>query len=250
EKDLRSAAGFTEDVATKQMESFTAQVKQLKNELVLIGIEIFNVLRPRLESLIKQVKKGIDWFDGLTDSQKKLAVNIGLVAAAVGPALLVLSSMIRTVTTLKVAVIGLTAANKGLMASMTLYTLIASAILGVGQAGDWAADKIDNYYLASLARAALPHAGFIRQTKSMIEVIRGLQDNTLTWSEFIRMNGREVDEWAQKHREAAEVTEDFNEVLESALRFIRQYSDAVPIASAAMTDLIQDYQDGTLSAEG
>lgn len=250
EKELRSATGFTEAVAEKQMESFAAQVEQLKNELVLVGIQIFDILRPKLMSLVEQIKKAIDWFDDLTDSQKNLIINMGIFAVAIGPVAYALSGLTKIIVGVRTAVVGLTIANRGLMASIKLYILVAAAILAVGQAGDWAANKIDNYYLASLARTVLPHAGFVYQTKLMIEMIKGLADHTLTWSEYIRMNGREMDEWAQKHREAVEVVDDFDEVLESSEKFIKKHSETLPLASAAMVDLIQDYQDGTLSAEG
>lgn len=236
EKELRSATGFTEDVAAKQMESFTAQVEQLKNELVLVGIQIFDILRPRLESLIEWIKKGINWFDSLTDTQKKWIVNLGIGAAAIGPVAYALSGLTKIIVGARTAVVGLTIANRGLMASMKLYTLIAAATLAVGQAGDWAANKIDNYYLASLARAALPHAYFVHQTKSMIEVIRGLVDNTLTWSEYIRMNGREIDEWADSHRKATEAIEEGTE-------FVWKYSGAIDQSAASSVKAKIAHQD-------
>jgi len=112
EKDLRSAAGYTDEVAKKQMESFTAQMKQLKNELINVGISIFDILKPRLESLIEAIKKGIDWFNSLTDSQKKLIVNFGIFAAAIGPVLIGLGSITRAVVTLRTAMLSLAVATK------------------------------------------------------------------------------------------------------------------------------------------
>lgn len=132
EAKLRSATGFTEDVATKQMESFTASVEQLKNELVLVGIQVFDILKPRLEGLVEDVKKGIEWFDNLTDSQKDWIVSLGLVAAAIGPVLIGLGSMVRAVATLRTAIVSLNiAAGSGGL--LTTLLLLAPAIAAVTQ---------------------------------------------------------------------------------------------------------------------
>ena len=119
EKDLRSAAGYTADVAAKQMESFAASVEQLKNELINIGIEIFEILKPRLESLVESIKKGIEWFDSLTESQKKWIVNLSLVAAAIGPVLFGLGSLIRTYGTLRTAVVTANIAMHGSLGALS-----------------------------------------------------------------------------------------------------------------------------------
>ena len=112
EKDLRSAAGYTDEVAKKQMESFTAQMKQLKNELINVGISIYEVLKPKLESLIEWIRKGTDWFNSLTDGSKKLIVSLGIFAAAIGPVLIGLGSITRAVVTLRTAMLSLAVATK------------------------------------------------------------------------------------------------------------------------------------------
>jgi len=131
EGSLRSATGFTENVAAKQMESFTAQVEQLKNELINVGISIFDVLRPNLEDLLKQVKKAIDWFDNLTEGQKKLAVNMGLVLIVLGPALSIFGKLTVVIPQVTKGVIGLNVASKGLLAT---WGPLALAVV----AGGWA----------------------------------------------------------------------------------------------------------------
>lgn len=48
EKELRSASGFTDDVASKQLETFNAQVELLKSRVMDVGIGIGAVLVPAL----------------------------------------------------------------------------------------------------------------------------------------------------------------------------------------------------------
>lgn len=153
EKELRSATGFTEDVAAKQMESFTAQVEQLKNELINVGISIFDILRPRLESLIEWIKKSIDWFDSLTDIQKNLIINMGIFAAAIGPVAYALSGLTKIV-------VGLNTAMTSLGVTLGVTTGVATGMV---------------------AALAIGLARFGVDVYTYINAFKALGDETLSW---------------------------------------------------------------------
>lgn len=94
EKQLRSASGYTESVATKQMEAFSNQLKVLKNNLTLVAIEIGGILAPGILALNDKIMKGVEWWQKLNEEQKKFLVNVGKVAAVTGPALVIFSKML------------------------------------------------------------------------------------------------------------------------------------------------------------
>lgn len=58
-----------------------------------LGAAIQSVLAPMLEKLAEICKKVAEWFKGLDDSQKETIVKIGLLAAAIGPALIAIGKM-------------------------------------------------------------------------------------------------------------------------------------------------------------
>ena len=84
----------TADVAAEQLKSFASQMVILKNNLMDVGIEIGRVLTPVLLRLSEVVRRGLDWFRGLNDAQKKFLVAVGAVAVAIGPVLIMLGSLL------------------------------------------------------------------------------------------------------------------------------------------------------------
>ena len=67
EKELRSASGFTENVATKQLDSFESQLKLLESAFIDVAIQIGEELTPYLQDLIPVLQ------DLLPEIGKKLA---------------------------------------------------------------------------------------------------------------------------------------------------------------------------------
>ena len=239
EKELRSATGYTEDVAKKQMESFAAQVKQLKNELINVGISIFDILKPRLESLIDWVKKAIDWFDNLTDTQKSLIVNLGIFAAAIGPVAYALSGLTKIVVFLRTAIIGLTIANRGLIGTIKPFTAIATATILMAEGLDRLTAGMNKYGSAVLRSIIYPHSEALHGIKLNIEAIKGLKDGTLEWSDVLKMSRFDLEDWAKAHREGTEATEESTEA-------VGEQTDAMGYYSTVM---MQDIIPATLSAK-
>lgn len=115
EDDLRSMGGVTEDVANRQMESFLNQIKRIRNQLVVIAIEIGAVLAPKLLWLSENIiKPGIEWWQKLSDEAKTFIVLCGAIAVAAGPVLVVLGL--------------LGSATAGIVAGLTALVTVAGAI--------------------------------------------------------------------------------------------------------------------------
>ncbi len=84
--ELQRVAGEAYGTNAASMEIF-------KNKLVDVAISIGEILLPSLMSLIEKVEGWIEKFDSLSEEQQKMIVNIGLVAAAIGPALIIFGKL-------------------------------------------------------------------------------------------------------------------------------------------------------------
>ncbi|KKM63697.1 hypothetical protein LCGC14_1508900, partial [marine sediment metagenome] len=113
-EDLKKMGGITEEVASKQMEAFNAQLKTLKNTVIGAAISIGQTLAPMLEKLIEQVKKvaarvtaWIKEHPKLTEWIVKLAAAIGTLMVILGPLVMMLPGLVTGFVLLKAAVISL-----------------------------------------------------------------------------------------------------------------------------------------------
>ena len=90
------SASYTGQSA-REAENASGSLRSMKTELQNLGTEIGGVLMPIVMPFLDKLKELVDWFTGLSDSQKKLIVIIALVVAAIGPILMVLGSLITAV---------------------------------------------------------------------------------------------------------------------------------------------------------
>lgn len=157
---LNDMKGITEEVAEKQMKSFSNQMKVLKNQLSIVGIEIGEVLAPILLSLNELVKSGIESWRGLSDTSKRFIVISGLIVTAIGPLLIALAAVVTlagaavtalgTLAAVAGPVIGVLTGPAGI-AALTLGgtalaggAFLASNLSGAGGANDNARRKLEN----------------------------------------------------------------------------------------------------------
>lgn len=84
----------------RTMDSPTNKIRAMKEQAQQIGIQFGQILIPILEKLIATIKPLMDLFQGLSKEQQEMIVKIALIAAAVGPVLLVVGKVISVVGTL------------------------------------------------------------------------------------------------------------------------------------------------------
>lgn len=141
EKALRAAGGTTQDVADKQLKSFTSQMKILWNNIVDVSMEIGKSLVPALKKVSVWIQQALNWWRGLSNSAKDSILMFAGIAAAVGPALMILGKIIGLmspfIVLFKVAggyLIGLftSISSVGLVALLPLIKVIAIIGLVVG----------------------------------------------------------------------------------------------------------------------
>ena len=96
---MDSAGGTAQDMAETQLDNLTGQLTILKSGIEAVAIAFGNLLMPMIKSIVAVMQKFVDWVNSLDEGQKKLVVTLGLIAAAIGPVLIIvgkLSSLIGT----------------------------------------------------------------------------------------------------------------------------------------------------------
>lgn len=84
----------------RTMDSPTNKIRAMKEQAQQIGIQFGQILIPILEKLIATIKPLMDRFQGLSKEQQEMIVKIALIAAAVGPVLLMVGKVVSVVGTL------------------------------------------------------------------------------------------------------------------------------------------------------
>jgi len=99
-KQLKEMGDITEEVANKQLKSFSSQIKIFKNQIVNVGREIGSILAPSILAMNERIKGAIEWWKELTGENKKFIVKLLAIAAAAGPVLIALGFVATAVASL------------------------------------------------------------------------------------------------------------------------------------------------------
>ena len=94
EANLRNAGGTTQDVADKQLKSFSSQLTITWNMINGVAIGIGQKLAPAIGWMNDMVRDAIGWWNSLEQSTQNNILVIGGIAAAIGPFLIGLGSII------------------------------------------------------------------------------------------------------------------------------------------------------------
>jgi len=131
EKELRNAGGTTDKVANKQMKSFSNQLKLLKNQLSVAGIEIGKAFAPILLDLAKKLKGVAKWIAELSDTSKKWLLVLGGAVAVIGPVLVIVGQLAIAYTGLAAAIVRTNAAQLTFLAKFKNLAVLLAANPGV-----------------------------------------------------------------------------------------------------------------------
>ena len=136
---LENFKGYAETAAETEL----GPLQELKNAIGDVGEEIGKVLMPYIQAAATALKGFAKWFEKLPSWVKTTTVAVGALAAAIGPATLGLSAMLKILPSLKVAFAALTG-PVGLVT--TAIAAATTAIIGFNaakkQAFSDAADKL------------------------------------------------------------------------------------------------------------
>lgn len=171
EEQLRKAKGITDEVANKQMKAFANQMTVLKNQVTVMAIEIGKSLAPMLTTLASAIKFVVVAWRSWSAELKSAITTVALLAAAMGPLLIVLGFVVSSVghltviyATLRTTTIGLTVATIGLKAAML-------GVIGLGFAAFIVAVRVDLARLTNEANDAAD--AFERMSGKRLQGLRG-----------------------------------------------------------------------------
>lgn len=184
ERQLRQAGGTTRDVAEKQMKSFTNQMKQVRNQLIVTAISVGKTLAPAFKFLASTIQDLAKRWEGLSSNTRKWILIVAGVAATVGPVLIVLGALSQSIVAMtsviklasvafafgKASILGFGLAIKGLaiLGAAAIVFAVADAIGFFGRAAKDSAPQI-----AMLNRLM---ENLLEATRSQIDSSKSLSD--------------------------------------------------------------------------
>lgn len=97
---INNCAGTTDEMAKAMMSGFGGSIEQLKSSIDVLMTSLGQLLAEYLTPIIAKIQEWVTKFNALDDSQKQTIIKIALMAAALGPLLIVIGKTISTVGTL------------------------------------------------------------------------------------------------------------------------------------------------------
>jgi len=107
---ILQATGNAQGDLARTMDSPTNKIRTMKEQATQIGIQFGMILIPILEKLIAVIKPLMDKFQGLSKEQQEMIVKIALIAAAVGPVIMVVGKVVSVIGTLSSVISTITGA--------------------------------------------------------------------------------------------------------------------------------------------
>lgn len=95
--ELDNAKGTAKKMANVMESGPGGALRRMKSAVEGMAISIGNILAPMIVKITKKIVSFTKWFDNLSPKTKKMIVKFGLLAAAIGPALIVMSKLVGAV---------------------------------------------------------------------------------------------------------------------------------------------------------
>lgn len=124
---LKDATGSAAQQAETQLDNLKGSLTLLQSALEGAGIVIGQRLTPYIRKLADFINALVTKFNNLTDEQQDMIVKIGLVVAAIGPVMLIISKLIGTILGIKkaISIIGTLIKTIGMIASPIGIAVVA-----------------------------------------------------------------------------------------------------------------------------
>ncbi len=125
---MADSAGATEKAMAIAAETakfqFDSAMTQVKTSLVELGMQLLPIAVDLFNQLQGAVKKVTDFFNNLSPGMQKIVIGLGAFAAAAGPALMVVGSLIKNIKLLKTTLTGAHPALLVLTAAVATFGFI------------------------------------------------------------------------------------------------------------------------------
>ena len=94
---LLNCSGTTEEMSAAMMSGFGGSMERLKSSIDVLVYSLGQALAPVIQKIVDGIQGLVDKFNALSPEQQQTIVKFGLIAAAIGPVLLMLGKTISTV---------------------------------------------------------------------------------------------------------------------------------------------------------
>ena len=89
--------GVSEQMAAVMQDNLGGQLTILKSQLEELAISFGEMLMPAIRAIVSKIQAFVDKLNGMSESQRKAVLTIGLIIAALGPLLVILGTVISKV---------------------------------------------------------------------------------------------------------------------------------------------------------
>lgn len=97
QNSITNSAGAAQQMADTQLDNLSGQLTILKSALEGLAISIGEALMPMVKNIVSKIQAFVTWLNNLDDGTKQVIVKIGLFVAALGPALVIIGTVISKV---------------------------------------------------------------------------------------------------------------------------------------------------------
>ena len=100
QQSIIDSGGAAQQMADTQLDNLQGQITILKSALEGLAISFGELLLPAIKTIVGWVQKFVDWLNGMDEGTKKVVTTIALLAAALGPVLIVIGKVVSAVGTI------------------------------------------------------------------------------------------------------------------------------------------------------
>jgi TP901 family phage tail tape measure protein len=235
-KEFNDTTGATAAALAEQSKSLDFQLTLLKNNISAIGITLGSELIPQVTETVSGLTEWISHNAKLVTSLIKVA---GGATAAVGGILLMAGALG------KLRAVALTHPIGLVIAAITALNIAVSA----------GADKLQEYETwwgdtgAAILSGFAPLPEAIDAFKNLSYAMGQYKEGNISFIEALSMTRREAEEQRRVQTDLENGIYDTTEAYEQAQRFIKKYSDELPVATSQMNKLVNQLSNGEISVE-
>ena len=174
--------GSAEAMAKTMQDNLGGDLTTLSSMLQELAISVGDLLMPTIRDIVSSIQELVTWLNSLDDDTKEIIVKIGLVVAAIGPALIIIGTLISSIG----AIVGAISAAIPVITALgatTLLTIgwiaavvVAITALGVAIYQNW--DTIKEWCQGAWEKIK-------EMTQNVIQAITKLKDDFVArWNEI------------------------------------------------------------------
>ena len=131
---INNCDGTAEKMAATMQDNLAGQLTILKSQLEELAISIGEILMPYIRQIVGWIQGLVDWLNSLDEGTKKIIVTVALVAAALGPVLIIIGKVVGAIGTIMTVVPQIAGAISSVIGfvSGTVIPAISAVVAAIG----------------------------------------------------------------------------------------------------------------------